>query len=25
MALLDRLFHNAHRVIIKGKSYRKAL
>jgi DNA replication protein DnaC len=24
-ALLDRLFHNAHRVIIKGKSYRRAL
>jgi len=24
-ALLDRLFHNAHKIIIKGKSYRKSL
>lgn len=24
-ALLDRLFHNAHKVVIEGKSYRKAL
>lgn len=24
-ALLDRLFHNAHKIVIKGKSYRKSL
>lgn len=24
-ALLDRLFHNAHKIIIQGKSYRKSL
>lgn len=24
-ALLDRLFHNAHKILIKGKSYRKSL
>lgn len=24
-ALLDRLFHNAHKIIIKGNSYRKSL
>jgi DNA replication protein DnaC len=24
-ALLDRLFHNAHKVIIEGNSYRKSL
>ena len=24
-ALLDRLFHNAHKIIIEGKSYRKSL